>query len=123
MFGQRSTTRSGWWEATEQRALPALRALGLTIGYCVLAVLSALVLMLLAPVVVARQWWGGWRQLPPSAPPARGGKLAVIIPACNEAPSIGAIVSGVPRADIEALGFEPWIIVVDDGSQDGSGGI
>ena len=45
-------------------------------------------------------------------------QLAVVIPAFNEAPTIGQVVQGIPR---NILGIdETDIIVVDDGSSDGT---
>jgi hypothetical protein len=48
-----------------------------------------------------------------------GVRLAVVIPALNEAATIGSVVAGVPRS-IPAVGIVD-VIVVDDGSSDGTG--
>jgi hypothetical protein len=45
-------------------------------------------------------------------------KVAVLIPAYNEAESIGAVLARVPR---EVCGQETAVLVVDDGSRDGTG--
>ncbi len=47
-------------------------------------------------------------------PPAPGGRIAVVIPALNEAASIGAVVGGVAAA------LRAHVIVVDNGSHDGT---
>jgi glycosyltransferase involved in cell wall biosynthesis len=103
------------------QAAPAIQGIGATLGYCALAALSLLSLLLLFPIVAMRQWWRGWHPLPPPGPPPYGGRLVILIPVRNEAATIGPVVAAVPRAEVEALGFEPWVVVVDDGSTDGSG--
>ncbi|MDI6756859.1 MAG: glycosyltransferase [Endomicrobiia bacterium] len=47
-------------------------------------------------------------------------KITVIIPAYNEEKTIGRVLIGVLTADFESAGFEKEIIVVDDGSTDGT---
>lgn len=46
------------------------------------------------------------------------GRVAVIVPAYNEAASIGAVLDAIPRP---LCGRDPFVIVVDDGSEDGTG--
>ncbi len=48
-------------------------------------------------------------------PPGVGPPLAVVIPACNEEPTVAAVVAGVPS---EAAGLQTEVIVVVDGAQD-----
>jgi hypothetical protein len=64
------------------------------------------------------------------APPARsraratqraGHRLAVVIPALDEAKSIGSVVASVPRRIPHVAGVE--VIVVDDGSTDGTAAV
>jgi glycosyltransferase involved in cell wall biosynthesis len=50
-----------------------------------------------------------------SHPPGAGAPLAVVIPAYNEEPTVGAVVSEVPR---EAAGLQTEVIVVVDGARD-----
>lgn len=47
--------------------------------------------------------------------------LTVIMPALNEAGYIADIVSSIPVAEFAARGFETEILVVDNGSMDGTG--
>lgn len=77
----------------------------------------------LAAVVMGRQWWLSHRPLPPGGPVPPGRILAVIVPAHNEAPTVGSIVRDVPRTAIKALGYPAVVIVIDDGSTDESGAI
>ena len=44
--------------------------------------------------------------------------VSIVIPAYNEAPSIGSILNTILSVDTEALGFAKEIIVVNDGSTD-----
>ncbi len=46
------------------------------------------------------------------------GRVAVIIPAHDEAASIGSVLDAIPRP---LCGRQPFVIVVDDGSEDGTG--
>src|SRR5688572_29403627 len=75
-------------------ARPA-RGIGATLGYCALAALSLLTLLVLFPIVVVRQWWRAWHPLPPPGPPRAGGRVAIVIPVRNEAATIGAVVAAV----------------------------
>jgi glycosyltransferase involved in cell wall biosynthesis len=45
-------------------------------------------------------------------------RLSVVIPAYNEAASIGALLEKILALDLTPLGYEKEIVVVDDGSQD-----
>lgn len=47
--------------------------------------------------------------------------LSVVIPALNEAANVQDVVAGVPRAELQRLGWETQTIVVDNGSADGTG--
>jgi glycosyltransferase involved in cell wall biosynthesis len=47
-------------------------------------------------------------------------KLSIIIPAYNEAKFIGKLLERVQQVPTEQVGFEKEIIVVDDGSKDGT---
>ena len=49
--------------------------------------------------------------------------LSIVIPGYNEAAFIGELLRRILSVDIEALGFQKEIIVVDDGSSDGTGDI
>jgi dolichol-phosphate mannosyltransferase len=49
--------------------------------------------------------------------------LSIVIPAYNEAAFIGEILIRILAVETESLGFRKEIIVVDDGSSDGSGEI
>ena len=48
-------------------------------------------------------------------PAARGAPLAVVIPAYNEQPTVGQVISGIPA---EIAGLETEVIVVVDGAKD-----
>src|SRR5436305_13073709 len=48
-------------------------------------------------------------------PPGTGAPLAVVIPAYNEEPTVGIVVSEIPR---EAAGLQTEVIVVVDGARD-----
>src|SRR5205807_9476243 len=48
-------------------------------------------------------------------PPGTGAPLAVVIPAYNEEPTVGIVVSAIPR---EAAGLRTEVIVVVDGARD-----
>lgn len=49
--------------------------------------------------------------------------LSIVIPAYNEAEFIGTLLRTVQAVPTESLGFEKEILVVDDGSKDGTGDI
>lgn len=66
------------------------------------------------------RFWRADQRLPKSAAPGRWPSVVAIVPARNEAPSIGACVEALARQDYAgALA----IIVVDDSSTDGTGDI
>jgi glycosyltransferase involved in cell wall biosynthesis len=52
-----------------------------------------------------------------SHPPGAGAPLAVVVPAYNEEPTVGSVVSEIPR---EAAGLQTEAIVVVDGASDGT---
>jgi dolichol-phosphate mannosyltransferase len=49
--------------------------------------------------------------------------LSIVIPAYNEAVFIGELLTRIVAVDTESLGFQKEIIVIDDGSADGTGAI
>ena len=49
--------------------------------------------------------------------------LSIVIPAYNEAVFIGELLTRILAVDTESLGFQKEIIVIDDGSADGTGAI
>ncbi|MBI2954121.1 MAG: flippase-like domain-containing protein [Chloroflexi bacterium] len=77
-------------------------------------------LVMLFLVVLVRQWWLARQPLDAPGPPLPGSILAVVIPVHNEAAAVAPVVARVPRARLKELGFETQVIVVDDGSTDGS---
>ena len=48
-------------------------------------------------------------------------KVSIIIPALNEAEGIGGTVQAIPRRELEEMGYEVQILVVDNGSEDNTG--
>jgi dolichol-phosphate mannosyltransferase len=46
--------------------------------------------------------------------------LSIVVPAFNEAAHIGELLERIPKVDTEAVGFDKEILVVDDGSTDGT---
>lgn len=50
-------------------------------------------------------------------------KLSIIIPVYNEAKTVAQLISAVKDVDVGKIGLEKEIIVVDDGSNDGTGKI
>src|SRR5688500_4594870 len=48
------------------------------------------------------------------------GKIAILVPAYNERENIGQVLEGLPR---EVCGRETAVLVVDDGSRDGTGDV
>jgi uncharacterized membrane protein YbhN (UPF0104 family) len=77
----------------------------------------------LVVVVLARQWWHARRPLPPPGALPTGSTVAVVVPVHDEAPTIASVIATVPRASLRALGFDTRVVVVDDGSSDGSGSL
>jgi uncharacterized membrane protein YbhN (UPF0104 family) len=114
-----SARRRAWppavvlWPALLTQALVAGAAQPLAVGAFALAALCLLVL--------ARQWWLAHRPLPAPGPAPAGGMIAVLIPVHNEAATIGAVIGSVPRQALADAGYRTVVIVVDDGSTDGSG--
>ncbi|HEY4012225.1 MAG TPA: glycosyltransferase family 2 protein [Polyangiaceae bacterium] len=49
--------------------------------------------------------------------------LSIVVPAYNEEKYIGALLERIPKVDTEAVGFDKEILVVDDGSTDGTAAI
>lgn len=49
------------------------------------------------------------------------GKVSVVIPALNEHEGIVRTINAIPRAELEQSGYEVQVIVVDNGSTDGTG--
>jgi hypothetical protein len=77
----------------------------------------------LVALVLVRQWWAGRPALPPPEPIPPGSRLTVVVPVRDEAATIGEVVAGVPRERLRDHGLETTVLVVDDGSRDGSGAI
>lgn len=48
-------------------------------------------------------------------------EVSVVIPALNEVQSVGDVVRGIPRQMLQSLGYVTEVIVVDNGSTDGTG--
>jgi len=48
----------------------------------------------------------------------KNGKISIIIPALNEEEGIEATISSIPRAELEKMGYEVQILVVDGNSED-----
>lgn len=48
-------------------------------------------------------------------------KISIVIPALNEKDAIEKTIKAVPRAELERMGYEVEILVVDNGSTDGTG--
>ena len=62
-----------------------------------------------------------WEEFRQAALPERfRGKIAILIPAYNEAENIGHVLDGMPT---EVCGVSTSVLVVDDGSRDGTGDI
>ncbi len=47
--------------------------------------------------------------------------ISVVIPALNEQDGIARTISGIPRRQLESMGFEVQVLVVDNGSNDETG--
>ncbi len=62
-----------------------------------------------------------WEEFRQAGMPARfKDKIAILIPAYNEAENIGVVLDQMPR---EVCGVETEVLVVDDGSRDGTGDV
>jgi hypothetical protein len=62
-----------------------------------------------------------WEEFRQAGLPARfEGKVAILIPAYNEAENIGHVLDGMPA---EVCGVRTEVLVVDDGSRDGTGDV
>ncbi len=48
-------------------------------------------------------------------------KISIVIPALNEEQGIGGTIKAIPRDELERMGYEVQILVVDNGSNDGTG--
>jgi len=48
-------------------------------------------------------------------------KISVVIPALNEEKGIGGTIEAIPKDELERMGYEVQILVVDNGSHDGTG--
>ncbi len=60
-----------------------------------------------------------WEEFRQAGLPERfGGRVAVVVPAYNEAENIGYVLDRIPA---EACGVETAVLVIDDGSRDGTG--
>ncbi len=49
-----------------------------------------------------------------------GKKISIVIPALNERDGIGKTIQTIPQAELEDMGYEVQILVVDNGSNDGT---
>lgn len=47
--------------------------------------------------------------------------ISIIIPALNERDGIGRTIQAIPKEELERMGYEVQILVVDNGSDDGTG--
>ncbi|MPZ15728.1 MAG: glycosyltransferase [Chloroflexi bacterium] len=70
---------------------------------------------------IGRQWTSAALQA--IAPSRCAGRLAIIIPVRNEAATVGNVVAAIPRDRLRAQGWRTVVVVVDDGSSDGSAGV
>jgi hypothetical protein len=102
---------------------------GRILGLAVIAIFVLFVLILRALSVGARNArqlsaaleglaWEEFRQAP--LPERFKGKIAILVPAYNEAESIGVVLDQMPA---EVCGVRTEVLVVDDGSRDGTGDV
>lgn len=54
---------------------------------------------------------------------SRMGKVSIVIPALNESEGISRTIQAIPRAELEDIGYEVQVLVVDNGSDDGTADI
>lgn len=102
---------------------------GRILGLAVFAIFILFLLILRALAVGARNSRQlsaaleglAWEEFRQADLPARfKGKIAILIPAYNEADNIAHVLAGMPR---EVCGVETQVLVVDDGSRDGTGDV
>ncbi|HEX76463.1 MAG TPA: glycosyltransferase, partial [Dehalococcoidia bacterium] len=48
-------------------------------------------------------------------------KISIVIPALNEKEGIEKTIQSIPKAELENMGYQVEILVVDNGSTDGTG--
>jgi len=48
-------------------------------------------------------------------------RISIVIPALNERDGITQTIQAIPKAELESMGYEVQIVVVDNGSNDGTG--
>ncbi|MDD5288137.1 MAG: glycosyltransferase family 2 protein [Dehalococcoidales bacterium] len=53
----------------------------------------------------------------------KNGTVSIVIPALNEREGIGRTIRTIPRSKLEAMGYKVQVLVVDNGSNDGTGEI
>jgi Glycosyl transferase family 2 len=102
---------------------------GRILGLAVIAIFVLFILILRALSVGARNSRMlsaaleglAWEEFRQAGLPARfKGKIAILIPAYNEAENIGVVLDQMPK---EVCGVETEVLVVDDGSRDGTGDV
>jgi hypothetical protein len=102
---------------------------GRILGLAVIAIFVLFILILRALAVGARNSRQlsaaleglAWEEFRQADLPARfKGKVAILIPAYNEADNIGHVLEGMPG---EVCGVPTQVLVVDDGSRDGTGDV
>jgi len=54
---------------------------------------------------------------------SRTGKISIVIPALNESEGISKTIQAIPRAELEDIGYQVQVLVVDNGSDDGTADI
>jgi uncharacterized protein (TIRG00374 family) len=100
--------------ASQIAVVAAFFALRLPVTSVIVA--ESLLLAAVVLAVLARQWAGAWSPLPPNTPASDDDRpVVLVIPAYNEADALPVTLDRVPHA-----GPVTRIIVVDDGSTDGT---